>query len=94
MTPWDTWKKAFDAWEQSTAQYLETVLQSPLVLWPSGALLSATMKARARANDTMTRTWGSLGLPTKRDQERTLHALNQLQSRLLDLEERLDDLGR
>ena len=30
-----------------------------------------------------------LGLATKRDQERTLHALNQLESRLLDLEERL-----
>jgi hypothetical protein len=33
--------------------------------------------------------WGSLGLPTKRDQERALHKLNQLESRLLDLEEKL-----
>ena len=35
--------------------------------------------------------WGLMGLPTKRDQERTLHALNQIQSRLLDLEEQLAD---
>jgi hypothetical protein len=28
-------------------------------------------------------------MATKRDQERTLHTLNQLESRLLDLEERL-----
>jgi hypothetical protein len=30
-------------------------------------------------------------MATKRDQERALHTLNQLESRLLDLEERLAD---
>ena len=30
-----------------------------------------------------------VGLPTRRDQERTLHKLNQLESRLYDLEEQL-----
>jgi hypothetical protein len=30
-----------------------------------------------------------MGLPTKHDQERTLHALNQIQSRLIDIEDRL-----
>ena len=34
--------------------------------------------------------WSALGLPTKRDQERTLHALNQLESRLMDLEDKLE----
>jgi len=32
-------------------------------------------------------------LPTKRDQERALHKLNQLESKLCDLEERLEALG-
>ncbi len=32
-----------------------------------------------------------MGLPTRRDQERAIHTLNQLQSRLIDLEERLED---
>jgi hypothetical protein len=35
-----------------------------------------------------------LGLPTKRDQERTLHALNELESKILDLEERLAERDR
>jgi hypothetical protein len=34
--------------------------------------------------------WGAWGLPTKRDQERILHSLNQLQSKLIDLEEKLE----
>ena len=49
---------------------------------PHGDLPAARTLARAQ-----------LGLPTKRDQERTLHLLNQLQSRLMDLEEKLETRG-
>ena len=49
------------------------------------------MKAKAASDKKVAETWGSLGLATRRDQERTLHALNQIQSRLLDLEEKLDE---
>jgi hypothetical protein len=85
------WKKAFDAWEKTTARYLETVLRNPAVLAPSGALLSALMKAKAAGDKAVHSWWGALGLPTKRDQERTLFALTQIQSRLHDLEERLEE---
>jgi hypothetical protein len=51
------------------------------------------MKAKAAGDRAVAAWWGSMGLPTKRDQERTLHALNQIQSRLLDLEERLESPG-
>jgi hypothetical protein len=87
---WDRWKKSFDVWEDATAKYLEKVLESPLVLGPSGSLLSAVTKARAASQHAKAKFWSELGLPTKRDQERTLHLLNQLQSRILDLEERLE----
>ncbi len=86
---WDRFKKGFDSWEQTTAGYLEKALKNPMVLGPSGALLSAAMKVKARTDKAKTSFWAGLGLPTKRDQERSLHALNQLESRLLDLEERL-----
>ncbi|MBM4377556.1 MAG: hypothetical protein FJ095_20965 [Deltaproteobacteria bacterium] len=91
MFGWDLWKKGFDAWENATAEYAEKLLKSPLVLTPGGAMLSAAMKAKAASDKASATFWGNLGLPTKRDQERTLHALNQLQSRLIDLEERLAD---
>ena len=75
---WDTWKKSFDTWENTTAGYLEKVLKNPIVLAPSGALLTALMRAKMKSDSAAAALWGSLGLPTKRDQERTLHALNQL----------------
>lgn len=90
MFTFDQWKKSFDVWEDATAKYLEKWLQSPLVLAPSGSMLTAMMKWKAATDKAKTLWWSEMGLPTKRDQERTLHLLNQLQSRILDLEEKLE----
>jgi hypothetical protein len=86
---WDLWKKGFNAWEATTAEYMEKVLQNPLMLGTSGALLGAVMKTKAASDKAVAQAWGLVGLPTRRDQERTLHALNQIQSRLSDIEEKL-----
>ena len=88
---WETWKKGFDVWESKTAELFEQVLKSPLLLEPAGQLLTQTLKWKTASDKAWATWWGSLGLATKRDQERALHALNQLQSRLLDLEERLQN---
>lgn len=89
---WETWKKGFDAWENATAKYFDGVLKNPAVLGSSGAMLTATMKAKAAYEKALSQWWAAWGLPTRTDQERSLHALNQLQSRLLDLEEKIADL--
>ncbi len=94
MMLWDQWKKGFELWEQRTAEMMETVLKSPAVLQPMGNLLSTSMKMKANVEKASAEWWGSLGLPSKRDQERTLHALNQIQSRLIDLEEKLAELKK
>jgi hypothetical protein len=91
MNVWKNTKRWFDTWESATAELMETWMKSPVVLEPAGAWLSAMMRAKAASDDAVAKSWGMLGLPTKRDQERTLHALNQLQSRLIDLQEQLAD---
>jgi len=91
---WDQWKKGFDVWEQKTADMLENVLKRPAVLQPVGTILSASLRVKAKLENATTNVWGSLGLPTKREQERTLHALNQLNSKLIDLEEKLAELKK
>lgn len=94
MSVWKLWKPMFDAWEGATSEYLEKVLRSPTVLEPGAAWLTAMMKLKAAGDEATATFWGSLGLPTRRDQERTLHLLHQLQSRMIDLEERLEDAER
>jgi hypothetical protein len=91
MSLWETWKKGFETWEGKTAELMEGVLKRPAVLQPMGSLLTATMKVKAAGNKAVANLWSTVGLPTRRDQERTLHALNQLNSRLIDLEEKLAD---
>ena len=91
MPIWNTWKRVFDAWESATAKMLDPWLRSPLLLEPAGSALSATMRLKAMSDKAAAAWWGAVGLPTKRDQERALHKLNQLESRLLDLEEKLED---
>ncbi len=92
MNACNMYKKWFYTWEKATADFMETCLRSPLVLEPAGAWLTAMMKAKAAGDQAAARNWGAIGVATKRDQERTLHALNQIQSRLLDLEDKLADL--
>lgn len=88
---WSMWKKGFAAWESATAAYLEQVLVNPQVLGPAGTMLTLAMKTKAATDKAVASWWAAVGLPTRRDQERALHKLNQLESRLLDLEEQLED---
>lgn len=91
MFMWEMWKKGFYIWEKNTAIFYEQLLKSPLMLTPAGSILNEVMKGKAALNDATAKVWGSVGLSTKKDQERTLHALNMIQSRLSDLEEKLED---
>lgn len=91
MIGWNTWKKSFNVWEKHTADYMDQVLRNPAVLGPAGSLLTLAMKTKTATDKAVATWWGAMGLPTKRDQERSLHKLNTLESRLLDLEERLED---
>jgi hypothetical protein len=89
---WQAWKRGFAAWEQSTSQYMDKLLQNPGVLGPAGAMLTAAMKTKAAADRALEAWWTAWGLPTRRDQERALHKLNQLESRMMDLEEQLQEI--
>lgn len=93
MMMWDMWKKGFDQWEATTAKYMEEVIRNPAVLKGSGDMLNQVMKTKAGTEKFMSQWWSMVGLPTRADQERTLHALNQLQSRIMDLEEKLEERG-
>ncbi len=86
---WDLWKQGFATWEKATSDYMTKVLTNPGVLNPAGAMLTAAMKTKAASDRAMSAWWALWGLPTRHDQERSLHKLNQLESRLYDLEEQL-----
>lgn len=89
---WELWKKGFDKWESTTAEYMEELLESRAVLYPSGKLLEAAMKSKSALDEATRKWWGAWGLPTKADQERALHTINELEGRLIDLEQEIREL--
>ena len=91
MTLFDKWKKGFDAVEVRVAKLSNRVLENPAVLEPAGMLLSSLMRRKARTDRMLTSVWSAVGLPNRRDQERTLRLLTVLERRVIDLEEKLDD---
>lgn len=91
MTLFEKWKKGFDAWEIRAAEVSSKVLERPAVLEPSGALISAVMRGKARTDRALASVWSAVGLPNRRDQERTLRLLTVLERRVIDLEEKLED---
>ncbi len=87
-------RKAFDAWESRTAEYVEKWMKSPLLLGPAGLVLTQAMRLKEAHGKVMGAWWSALGLSTRRDQERTLFALHKLESRLMDIEEKLEASGK
>ena len=51
--------------------------------------MKAVARTKTVASKALTAWWSVIGLPTRRDQERSLHKLNQLETRMHDLEEQL-----
>jgi len=87
-------KQAFDAWESAASPLFEAWLKSPLLVQPAGSVLSTVTQLRSAQQQMLARWWSSFGLPTRADQERAQHAMNELSSRLIDLEDKLADLER
>lgn len=90
----DDGKRALEAWEKSTAEWLEAWLRSPLALDPAGSAFAVASRAKRLAGRALGRAWAGVGLSTKRDQDRALHVLRELESKLLDLEEKLETLEK
>lgn len=81
-----------ESWEKKASDYFDTVLRHPTFLNAIGGLLSTGCRNKAQFDRAMGALWKNLNLPNKNDQERTLHLLNELHSRIFDLEERISAL--
>lgn len=82
----------FSAWEKRTSDYFERLMRNPTFLNAMGGMMNAGYKNKIIVDKTLSALWKNLNLPNKRDQERTLHLLNELHSRIFDLEERLEKI--
>lgn len=78
------------AWEKAATELMDQLVRNPTVLQPVARTLTGAMRAKRLADRVLRKAWRLVGLPTKQEQERTLHLLNELNSKFLDLEERIE----
>lgn len=88
----DLFDHLFQSWEKRTSDYFDKLMRNPTFLNTMGGLLSASYRNKAQLDRALEALWKNLNLPNKKDQERTLHLLNELHSRIFDLEEKLQAL--
>jgi hypothetical protein len=80
-----------EQFEKGLDENLEKVLKNPLFLQAVGTALNLNSYRKAWMNQALTSGWKLLQLPNKRDQERTLHLINELHHRIAELEAKLDE---
>lgn len=86
--------RLFTLWERTTSAYLDTLARSPLLLGAAGNWIGWSLLAKRLSDSGVHTLLTTLGLATRRDQERALHLLQQIEGRLDDLELRLNGAGR
>lgn len=91
LDPWALFEQSYRAWERAAGPLMDTWLGSASTFAPAGKLLGLVTRAQKTQRRMLREWWGGLGVATRDDQARTLHALQALESRLIDLEERLED---
>jgi hypothetical protein len=80
-----------EQFEKDLDERLEKVLKSPVFLQAVGTALNLNSYRKAWTNQALISGWKLLQLPNKRDQERTLHLINELHHRVAELEAKLDE---
>ncbi|MCM2323930.1 MAG: hypothetical protein NDJ90_11780 [Oligoflexia bacterium] len=84
--------KKLDAIEKTIDKNLEKLFANPAFLQSISMMLNANSYRKILVNFALTQIWKSLQLPNKRDQERTLHLIHELNHRIDTLKEEIDHL--
>lgn len=92
QTSW--FKQAFNLWERTTSACFEELARNSTFLSANGAGLNSVLNFKKIADMSSQYYLSSIGLPTRRDQERTLHLLQQIEGRLDDLQFQIDSWRR
>lgn len=94
MTNKNLFEQAYTVWEKRTSKLLDGAMRNSQILKASSDFMNQQFKSKIVVDQALLKTWRNLLLPNKKDQEKTLHLLNELHSRIFDLEERIEELNQ
>jgi hypothetical protein len=85
------WKPYFDTWTQGVGDSLEKILRTPSTLRNISTVLHTSFKGKRVTDKTLYMLLTSIGMPSYRDQKKTLHMVQRLSMMLEDQEEKIEE---
>ncbi|RCK78645.1 MAG: hypothetical protein OZSIB_1172 [Candidatus Ozemobacter sibiricus] len=91
--PFDFGRTMLETWEKTMGEALEKLTHDEAFLKNMSQALGGSLDLKKQMESQVERYLQSINMPTRSDLERILAYLQRIESRLLDLEDRLDLLG-
>jgi hypothetical protein len=85
-TQTNPFRQVFQIWERTTSAYFDALVRNTAFLTASGASMNNMFELKKLADSGMRHFLSAMGLPNRRDQERTLDLLQKIEGRLDDLQ--------
>jgi BMFP domain-containing protein YqiC len=92
--PFEINRKLFSEWEKKLAEFMDKRMRDPDFMKVVGQGITATMDAKSHIDARLEEWFRTLNLPTKDDMEKVWTTVNALETRLIDLEDRVAALEK
>ncbi len=90
--PFDFSRGMYESWEKAMAEAMEKLTQDEAFVKNLTKAFTGTLDVRTQISSQLEKYLKSINMPTRTDLERLLGYLQRIESKLLDLEDRLDTL--
>lgn len=92
--PFEINRKLFSEWEKKLAEFMDKRMRDPDFMKIVGQGMAATMDAKSAIDARLDEWFRTLSLPTKNDIEKLWVTVNAIETRLIDLEDRVAALEK
>jgi hypothetical protein len=86
------YKKFYEVWEKTMSEGLEIWLKSPLFAATMGKTIEKSSEFKKHLDEVMERSLKNMHLPTKNDIDRVLGSINNIEAKINDLWDKVDEL--
>lgn len=86
------YKKFYEVWEKTMSEALEIWLKSPLFAVTMGKTIEKSSEFKKYLDEVMEKSLKNMHLPTKSDIDRVLASINNLEAKINDLWDKIDEL--
>jgi hypothetical protein len=90
--PVDYYKKFYDVWEKTMSEGLEVWLKSPFFAATMGKTIEKSSEFKKYIDEIMDRSLKNMHFPTKGDIDRVLTSINNIEAKINDLGDKVDEL--